>query len=160
MKIPGQKIATYLNIVERMMLWTFGYLVTMCCDMLSVANRTSTRALTQPCCKNLAKPVQNHHKCCMKTLTIFTNFESTTPNMSQHVATRCYNMLCWNVAIVWQGVKLSLLARSLSQQLVLVLCFCRVNSFELLQIGFRPRASYLTWESFISVICVYITGLN
>ena len=30
--------------------------------------------------------IMQHHKCCMKNLTIF-KFEPTTPNMSQHVAT-------------------------------------------------------------------------
>ena len=49
--------ATYCNIVGRNMLLAFGHRVTMCCDMLGVVGLKIVK------------------------------FESTTPNMSQHVAT-------------------------------------------------------------------------
>ena len=55
--------ATYRNIVGRNMLRAFGHRVPMCCDMLGVVGSI---------------------------LTIF-KFEPTTPNMSQHVATRWPN---------------------------------------------------------------------
>ena len=60
-------------------------------------------------------------KCCVKNFTIF-KFEPTTPNMSQHVATRwpnARNMLrptmlgyvALNVAIVWPGLYVTSIAR-------------------------------------------------
>ena len=77
--------ATYRNIVGRNMLRAFGHLVATCCDVLGVVGSNLT----------IFKP------------------EPTTPNMSQHIATRwpsARSMLCptmlqlrWYVAIVWPG---------------------------------------------------------
>ena len=79
----------YRNIVGRNMLRAFGHGVAMCCNMLGVIGSS-------------LEPVK---------------FEPTTPNMSQHVATRWPNarnmlrptmlryVLCWHVAIVWPGLK-------------------------------------------------------
>jgi len=78
--------ATYLNIVGRNMLRTFGHPVAICCDMLGVVGSN---------------------------LTIF-KLEPTTPNMWQHggqthttcCAQQCCDMFCWDVAIVWPRLKI------------------------------------------------------
>ena len=61
------------------MMRAFGHRVAMCSDMLGVVGSSL----------KLVK------------------FEPTTPNTSQHVATRwpnASNMLCWHVAIVWPAL--------------------------------------------------------
>ena len=83
--------ATCRNIVGRNMLRAFGHRVAMCCGMLGVVG------------SNLK----------------MVKFEPTTPNMSQHggqthptcCAQQCCDMLRWHVAIVWPGLKNTLMSR-------------------------------------------------
>ena len=85
----GQTIPTFepnrdANIYGRNMLHAFGHLVATRCDMLRVENRYNNVA---------RKPDQttttlcNINKYCVKNVNIF-KFKPTTPNMSQHIATR------------------------------------------------------------------------
>ena len=87
---------TCRNIVGRNMWRAFGHRVATCCNMLNVVG------------SNLK----------------MVKFEPTTPNMSQHIATRwpnthtcctqqCCDVLCWHVAIVWPGLNASILVRML-----------------------------------------------
>ena len=63
--------------------------------------------------------IMQHPKCCTKNLTVF-KFDPTSSNMLQHIATysqqggpayatccaqQCFQMLGWNVASVWPGLK-------------------------------------------------------
>ena len=52
--------ATYRNIARHNIFRAFGHLVTKCCDMLDVTNRTSVHGLAQRCCTNVAKWLQHH----------------------------------------------------------------------------------------------------
>ena len=80
--------AAYRNTVVRNMFRAFGQPVATCCDIiLFVANWTSAHAMTQYSCTNPAKQVQHHATSTNAAWTIF-KLEPTTPNMSQHIATR------------------------------------------------------------------------
>ena len=75
--------ATYRNIVGLNMLRAFGHHVATCCEL-------KTELVRMPGCNIVARTWSNDyniHKRCVKNFSIF-KFEPTTPNMSQHIATR------------------------------------------------------------------------
>ena len=55
---PNNRYIFNANIVT--LLSAFSHPVATCCDMLSIANRTSAHAPAQDCCKNLGKRVKYH----------------------------------------------------------------------------------------------------
>ena len=86
---PGQTIATfsatYPNIVGRNMLRSFGHPVATCCVLLAQVWSWSNLSQQHPTsCSTSQQGGQTHATCC---------------------AQQCCDMLCWNVAIVWPGLK-------------------------------------------------------
>ena len=115
--------ATYRNIVGCNLLRAFGHLVATCCNMLGVSNiygrcmlfwsfgqvrpamlRLGMRPVATRC-NRVAKSVQhvapnNVANCCVQMLRSF-------GRRLQMLGQQCWDMLRWDVAIVWAGLKLN-----------------------------------------------------
>ena len=75
------------NIVMRNMLHAFGHHVATCCELKIELEHMPSRNIVAQEPGQTTVTSCNIHKCCMKNLATF-KFEPTTPNMSQHFATR------------------------------------------------------------------------